>query len=105
MWDAGVAVLKSLTAVLLMNVVTVLPCVLHDLRNDAYSPPVALMAIRFGDLRNSGQKRCASLASTFAPAELFLMAAVRGRPSGLPVSVNFRFANLRAAATLLFGDN
>jgi hypothetical protein len=32
------------------------------------------------------------------------MAAVRGRPSGLPVT-RFRFANLRTAATYSFGDD
>jgi len=62
------------------------------------------MAIGFGDPDNECKKLPAFLCSLFAPAESRFMAAVRGRPSGLPVT-RFRFANPRTAATLSFGDD
>jgi hypothetical protein len=44
------------------------------------------------------------LQASSQPQNRSFMAVVRGRPSGLPVS-RTRFANLRATATRLFGDD
>jgi len=44
------------------------------------------MAIRFGDLRDWVQKYCVFCEGFGTLARLPVMAVVRGRPSGLPVS-------------------
>ncbi|KJZ33152.1 hypothetical protein D3C87_1652440 [compost metagenome] len=65
--------------------------------------PVAQMATRFGDLFDRMQKHCAFLQMLLHLRKAVFMAAVRGRPSGLPV-FRSRFANLRTAVTHSFGD-
>ncbi|ATE76327.1 hypothetical protein CNN82_07775 [Pseudomonas frederiksbergensis] len=59
---------------------------------------------RFGDLIIENAKAISLIAGANAPAKPLFMAAVRGRSSDLPVSL-YRFANLRTAATLSFGDD
>jgi hypothetical protein len=64
------------------------------------------MAIGFGDLTNKTVKSLLLLWQDLLHPQSCVMAAVRGRPLGLPVfSVCSRFANLRTAATLSFGDD
>ena len=62
------------------------------------------MATRFGDLFDRVQKLCALLQMLLRARKAVFMAAVRGRPSGLPV-FRSRFANLRTAVTHSFGDD
>ena len=59
---------------------------LHGPEDEAYSPPVAHMAIGFGDPEDDMQKLSACLQALVHPQGCF-MAAVRGRPSGLPVTI------------------
>ena len=65
--------------------------------------PVAHMAIRFGDLTTECKSNPLPCRCFCTRKAVHVMAAVRGRPSGLPVTL-FRFANLRTAATHSFGD-
>jgi ABC-type nitrate/sulfonate/bicarbonate transport system permease component len=62
------------------------------------------MATRFGDLFDRVQKLCALLQTLLHARKAVFMAAVRGRPLGLPV-FRSRFANLRTAVTHSFGDD
>ncbi len=73
--------------------------------DEAYSPTRRpIWRFGFGDLIGRMQKRCALMQSLLHARKAVFMAAVRGRPSGLPV-FRSRFANLRTAVTHSFGDD
>jgi len=99
----------GITRLTVMDTLLLLPTIISESAPCSFAPikfivrPVALMATRFGDLFDRMQKHCAFLQMLLHLRKAVFMAAVRGRPSGLPV-FRSRFANLRTAVTHSFGD-